>query len=380
MPADGYRVKSGRAGRGATVAAVVALATVALPACGSHTAAKLPPKAAVAAGFSKLRAQSGVSIRITLGVTAAQIRQLASAHGGGGIPSNAAQGITESALVFSFETGNGEPLNSPQARKDANDRIDFGVQVGSSMPVEIRYIGQALYVRIQLASLLAAFGGSPDSATKFGTEMQHLNQYVPGLSALGQGNWVSLSKASLQPLLGLLKMFAKSGQGASAASAQALVNSISSAFKNNATYTSVGTSNGRDQYAVTVALQTLVQQVATAIETYASSVPGLSGKIDSSKIAAIASKVPAQMTLQLYTEGGKTQEVDVDVNQFLPPADKAPFAIPVRFQLSEPNGISAPSGATPLDLSKIGQLITGIVSGLGHSGSASISGSTTATG
>lgn len=373
MPAEGHRARRGWGARGVAATAVVALGATVLAACGTNTAAKLPPKQAVGAAFAKVQGQSGISLRVTLGLTASQIGQLASEHGGGGIPANAAQGIAQSAIVFSFETGNGEAWNSPQARKDSNDRFDFGLQVGSSMPVELRYVGQALYGRIQLGPLLAAFGGAPDTATKFASEAQFLNRYVPGVGAAGKGDWVSLSKASLHSLLGLFKTFAKAGQGTSSASSQALISAVSSAFKNNATYTSAGTSNGRDAYTVTVALQTVVQQVGAAVEAYASSVPGLSGKIDSSKIAAFESKVPAQMTMQLYTKSGKTQEVDVDVNQFLPAADKAPFAIPLRFELSEPSGISAPSGATQLDLSKIGSLITGLFSAAGSSSSASSS-------
>src|SRR5437016_2866939 len=103
----------------AVVAAVTVLAGASLTSC--STIAKLTTKEAVSRAFTDVQRQSGVTIRISLGLTAAQLTQLASAHGGSGMPSGVARGITESALVFSFQTGNGEALNSKQTRKDRSD-------------------------------------------------------------------------------------------------------------------------------------------------------------------------------------------------------------------------------------------------------------------
>jgi len=157
---------------------------------------------------------------------------------------------------------------------------------------------------------------------------------------------------------------------------------LKSAFKNNATYTNAGTSGGRTRYNVSVALQALVQQAGTALETYLATIPGVGNKISSADISKAASDVPAQAQLQLYVKNNRAEEIDIDVNQFLPAKDKAPFQIPIRLVIGQPGTISAPSGATQLDLSKIGTLISGMLGGLSSGGFSSFSGSgsSTATG
>jgi hypothetical protein len=367
------------------VVAVGVLSASSLAAC--STLAKLTTKQAVGNSLSTLQDQSGISLAFSVGLTPSQITQLADEHGGSGIPAQVAQTISQSSIVLSFATGNGEELKSKQTEKDRSDRFDFGLKIGSTMPVEIRYVGQALYARVQLTQLLSDFGQGASAAAGIQSALQKGNQYVPGLDALGQGKWVSITKASLAPLLAIFKQLETSALGKSSlsqykASALKLEGDLKSAFKNNATYTNAGTSGGRTRYNVSVALQALVQQAGTALETYLATIPGVGNKISSADISKAASDVPAQAQLQLYVKNNRAEEIDIDVNQFLPAKDKAPFQIPIRLVIGQPGTISAPSGATQLDLSKIGTLISGMLGGLSSGGFSSFSGSgsSTATG
>jgi hypothetical protein len=351
------------------------LSASSLAAC--STLAKLTTKQAVGNSLSTLQDQSGISLAFSVGLTPSQITQLADEHGGSGIPAQVAQTISQSSIVLSFATGNGEELKSKQTEKDRSDRFDFGLKIGSTMPVEIRYVGQALYARVQLTQLLSDFGQGASAAAGIQSALQKGNQYVPGLDALGQGKWVSITKASLAPLLAIFKQLETSALGRSSLSQYKAC-----AFKNNATYTNAGTSGGRTRYNVSVALQALVQQAGTALGTYLATIPGVGNKISSADISKAASDVPAQAQLQLYVKNNRAEEIDIDVNQFLPAKDKAPFQIPIRLVIGQPGTISAPSGATQLDLSKIGTLISGMLGGLSSGGFSSFSGSgsSTATG
>ena len=364
-----------------SVVAVGALAASSLAAC--STIAKLTTKQAVGHSLSNLQDQSSISFAFSLGLTPSQITELADAHGGSGIPSQVAQTISQASIVVSFSSGSGEELKSKQTEKDSSDRFDFGLRIGSNMPVEIRYVGQALYARVQLSQLLGDFGQSMSAAAGIESDLQKGNQYVPGLDALGQGKWVSVTKASLAPLLSIFKSLENSSLGKSSvsqykAAALQLEGDLKTAFKDNATYTNAGTSGGRTRYDVSVALQALVQQAGSALETFMGSFPGLGDKITSADITKAASLVPADAQLQLYVKDNRAEEIDVDINQFLPAKDKAPFPIPVRLVIGQPGTISAPSGATPLDLSKIGSLVEGMLGGL-SGGSFSSSGSVPAT-
>jgi len=361
------------------VLAVGALSASSLAAC--STLAKLTTKQAVGDSLSALQDQSSISFAFSLGLTPGQITQLADAHGGSGIPAPVAQTISESSIVLSFASGSGEELKSKQTEKDSADRFDFGLRIGSTMPLEVRYVGQALYARVQLTQLLSDFGQGQAAAAGIQSALQKGNQYVPGLEALGQGQWVSITKASLAPLLAIFKQLETSSLGKSSVSqykagALQLEGDLKSAFKNNATYTNAGTSGGRTKYDVSVALQSFVQQAGTALETYLASIPGVGSKISSADISKAASHVPANAQLQLYVKNNRAEEIDLDINQFLPAKDKAPFQIPVRLVIGQPGTISAPSGATQLDLSKIGTLISGMLGGLA-SGSASLGSSST---
>ncbi len=114
-----------------------------------------------------------------------------------------------------------------------------------------------------------------------------------------------------------------------------------------------------------------MEQAGAALQSFAASLPaGLGNKISQADIDKAASEVPAHASLQLYVKNDKAQEIVIDVNQFLPAKDKAPFAVPVDLFIGESGAIHAPVGAKPLDLSNLGQIIAGMLGGSSSSSSA----------
>ncbi len=183
--------------------AVSLVAAVCLAACG--TIAKLTTEQAVADSFSRLQSQSSISVAVSLGLSPQQIITLSKSKGGSPIPLQTAKTLSETSIVFSMATGHGENLKSTQAKSDAANSYDVGLRVGASMPVEIRYVNQALYGRVQIPQLLQDFGAPASDGQSAEAALGRANQYVPGLADLAQGRWVTVSKASLQPLLGNAK-------------------------------------------------------------------------------------------------------------------------------------------------------------------------------
>jgi hypothetical protein len=295
------------------------------------------------------------------------------------MPLKAAESLSEASIVFSMATGHGEALKTAQANSDQANNYDIGLRIGASMPVEIRAVNQTLYARAQISQLLQDFGQPASEGRSAEAGLSQASRYVPGLAALAAGRWVSISEASLQPLMGILKMSGASSEsgGASSpssigASFQHLESSLMNALKNNASFSNAGTSSGRTQYNVTVALKSFVEQAGPAVQTFASSLPGgLGSKISTADIDKAASKVPAHATMQLYVKNDKAQELVIDVNQFLPAQESLPFAVPVQVFIGEPGPVQPPAGATPLNLSSLGQLFAGIMGGNSSSSSAS---------
>jgi len=121
-----------------------------------------------------------------------------------------------------------------------------------------------------------------------------------------------------------------------------------------------------------LAAHNFVQQLVGALPSSVTSMLGASAGANS--INGLANKIPANQTVvfDLWVSSGKVQEIEVDLNQF---AHKYSFAVPLRVVISPGTPIQAPTGATNLDLSKIPQLLGGLISGglgrVGGSGSSS---------
>ncbi|HUJ67112.1 MAG TPA: hypothetical protein VLX59_16325, partial [Acidimicrobiales bacterium] len=257
-------------------------------------------------------------------------------------------------------------------------------RIGSSTPVEIRYVNQTLYGRVQIPQLVSDFGQSASDGQSIQSALTKANQYVPGLAALAEGRWVSVSKASLQSLMGMLKTFggslggqsypsgSRSSAGNLSASVAQFEGSLKNALKNNASFSNAGTSGGRTEYNVTLALKSFIEQAGPAIQTLASSIPGGTGKVTNADISKLASEVPAHATAQLFVKNDKAQEIVIDLNQFVPAHERLPFAVPLQVALGQPGAVSAPTGATALNLSNLGQMLAGMMSG-GFSSSSSSS-------
>lgn len=355
---QGARLKS-RAGLAGL--AGVAAAVLALGACGNPIA-RITTERAVSNSVGAVLSQPGISLRISLGATAQQLMQIdaATSHTKTLTP-KMADAIASMSIVVDFATGHGESLKSAQVRTDHANQLDFALQIGSAAPVEIRYLNQTIYVRADATTLLTDFGVAASKAASFQNALQKGDAFLPGLGALGQGQWVSLQTSALAPLLGGLKSkLPATTPGANPTASRQLLDQLRTDFKSNATYTNAGTHNGRTEYLVTLAAHNFVQQVTSALPASISSIPGASSVTKG--LSGLASKVPPNQTvvMQLWVSNNKAQEIDVDLNQF---KHSLPFAVPLRVMIASATPVTAPGGATALDLSKIGSLLGGLLGG-----------------
>jgi hypothetical protein len=335
----------------------------------------MTPSAAVTTAVKNLGAQSSVEMVFSLGLTAAQVEELRKS-GGGTPPTPAeAQALSTGSIFLTAATGHGEGLSSAAAQTDAQRSFDLGLTIGSDTPFEVRYVDQNLYLRVQIQKLLSDVGQNPTSASKFTSEVSSLNSVVPGLSSLAAGNWVEISHASLDSLGSTLKQAAGSTSSSSSPSSLALsegqmarlAGQLVGALEANSTFTSLGSSSGRDEYSMTLNVSAFAKSALTIIQPLYSSIPVVGTKIGGSVDQAQA-KIPANLSAMtdLFVSDNRLSEADLDANQF---EHKYSFPIPLKAVFSSPGAPAAPSGATNLDLSKLPALLGNLVSGLTKSSS-----------
>jgi hypothetical protein len=353
-----------RAGLGGL--AVVTAAALALGACGNPSAPATSPKQAVSKAVGAVSGQKGVNLRISLGVTADQLQTMDKAAGGNdGFTTKIANTIASATVVIdSHHVGTGS----------RNDQFDLALQVGTATPIELRYLNQTLFVHADLKTLGADIGRDTSSVNK---ALQSANSFVPGISSLGGSGWVSAKPAALAPLLNGLKAQAPATATTPAATRD-LMTKLDNAFNANATITSAGTHGGRAEYIVSLRAHEFVAAAAAALPT---SMLGAAGGSATNAVNGLVNKIPAGQTVvvDLWVRNNAAQEIDIDLNQFASQAHKFGFPVPLRIVIGPSASVSAPAGATALDLSKIPQLLGGLMSGglggLGGSGSSSSSGS-----
>lgn len=348
-------------------------AGVALSACGS--ASKQGAASSVDSAISALGSSSSLSVRLSLAITPAQAQELA-ARTGSPLTRSEATALSSGSVFFSTQTGHGEALDGKQALTDTNNAYDLGLQFGTHKPLEIEYVNQNLYLRAYASQLLSDIGQSPTKAAPLEKTLTGLNSVVPGISALGGPHWVEVDHASLVSLEDLLAA-ASASRGATPPDAAQIQSTLTklrtdalNSLKANSTSTSMGSTNGRNEYAVTLNVHNFLASFGPALQKDLSAVPVVGSKL-SGDFAKLASSVPAGQTAtaDVYTSGGKLSEVEVNLNQFAS-KQKANFAVPLRVVFGAAPSISAPTGATNLDLSNLPKVLQQVLGGVGPDRSA----------
>ncbi len=353
----------------------VASVGLALSACGTttktaSTISSTGPAGALAASVSALGSQSSIKATFSIPVTATQAAQLASMGSTKSPNTGFATALSTGSVFFAEQTGKGEPLDSTTASSDTGNSYDFGVTFASSTPLEIRYVAQSLYLHLQASTLMTDLGQPASKATSIDNELLKLNADVPGLSALASGGWVEISHTTLAPLLSELKTFASLGAGSTSSSSSnvgstllGLRTNILAAIKANSTVTSLESTGGRQGYAVDVKAQPVAASLNTALNSAGALIPSIGNKLGglSKSLASVPSNFV--VTIDAYASSGKLAEADLNLDQFATKS-KPSFPVPLRVTVSTAT-ISAPTGASQLDLSKLPSMLGGVISKLG---------------
>lgn len=316
----------GRLFTGALLA--VGLTSAVLTACGTAANSPKDAPAALRADANK----SGLQLTLT-----AQGNEASIPDNGSGLTTAQKQAILNSSLVLTVHAANGTTLSNAGSGGELSLAMDEGGQTLGQLEI----VGQTLYLKVDISRIASAYQLDKGQAAKFTSELQQLAPQVPGLSALSAGNWTSID-------LGVVNQFTQT-LGITLPSGPQMVARLVGAFFNALAQGTPSSANGATQ--VNVSAQNLVTALAQSISATLSATPGMSKYANDVTAAEGHLKLQGESgNVQVTTSGGSVSALQLPLNQF----DKTITGpVSLNMAVADAGPISAPSGATAIDLSKL---------------------------
>jgi hypothetical protein len=334
-PKRGHKVRN----VSAIVAVLVVVAIVA------SVAVKISKADSLKGDFEGLLHQSRIQVTLSVDNTPQQI--VAATKGSASLAE--ARDLTSSRLVFNLSSGASQHLGDLNASDGATGQFSMAFQYATTTPVAIEYTGGSLYARLSLTALAKVPGITSKDVSGIHAAVEQAGTHVPGLSALADGQWVTIPHSELVAIEKLAKSPGKAvtTPAFSPAELVKLRNAAETAFASSVDFKDNGSSGGRHEYTLTAHIGTFVRDLA-AQPAIKSAIAGAGGA-GSRDLSKAADGVPAgtQGQVQIFAAHGKVVQIRVDLAQF-----GHSLAQPVYLSLGFAGGskVAAPSGATTVDL------------------------------
>jgi hypothetical protein len=267
-----------------------------------------------------------------------------------------ASAISGTSVVITVHTGQGESLRQAASKSpaDKNGQAEISLLVKGDTPLDLRVVNQTLYLKADAQHLLSLFGQDSPKASKALNGASEYEAFLPGISTLLHGGWVSVGLDQLSSIAG---QQAKSGSVPRSKSLSgSFLKDLGTVLDRNISFVNNGVHGGRTEYTITAPVRQLAQQLVTVLSkdagTSASPLSSVVRNLDSS-----LAKIPAssKASVQLWVQNNKVQELDVDLNQF---DHKYPFAVPLKVVIGEGAQVQVPAGVTALNLSPLVGLLS----------------------
>lgn len=337
--------------------ATVATAALVLSACGGSGGSSGgggSPKETLTNALEGL-SSGGHTFKISLDSDAASLSKLSE----GDLSEDVAQKILDSSLSVS----------SVSADDPKDSEFAMVANVAGSDDVEIRYVDQTLYLRVDLDSLLNLAGADAKASAQ--AQIQALVQQAKaqGLDFVEpavNGEWLAFT--------GLGAILDQLGANASPTDQQeAIVKQFTDSVTKDATVTSEGNEDPGEHLVATVNVKDLYQSFVDLADQL--------GQGAASSLQTDESQIPDKdVKADFWVDDGKVTQIELDILQLAQLAPEGDQQIPegvdhfgVKMEVSDfSGGVEVPSGAHEVDLSQLMQAFTGggsTSSGSGSSGS-----------
>lgn len=331
---------------GAALAAVLALAGVA--GCGSTSASS--PSQAVSDALQADLNQNTLQMVVRMQGTVSDF-QLNSQSSG--LTPSQQQAVLNSHLVVTVHGAGSTPVGKVSATS-GNNAIDVALVDGSDNLADLRYIGDNLYMRVDIPKLTSDYSLNKGSVATFRGELQAVASQISAVGALNNGQWVSINVAQAESLAASqLHVSSALLPHLNPGELIQVVDSVLTGLQHNSKVTA-GSSSG--QYQMTVNDKGMASTLGQAV----SSAPGVSaipnvGNLQKS-VAGISSTSTTKVDVTV--SNGKVTQLSLPVSQF----GKVKGNGQVVVAISTTGSVSAPSGATPVNLSQVASVIGQLVS------------------
>jgi hypothetical protein len=334
-------------------AAVVLTATASLLAgCGGGSSgggstntsndSSLSPQAELTSAVQALGNASTLTASLKLGASGSQVLSFVTAQDKSAkLTSAEAAEIAGISLNFEVSAPSGQKL-SQLTGLTSEGAANISVVEGAKSLITIRFINKTLYLQADLKDVLNALG----QASTY-RQMTAAAGQLPGfLGALVQGKWVSLPLSTLKQLTGSLGSVASATPNS--ADSSRFLSAIEGLLTKDVTVTRTS-SGSTDNLTLTANLRTLAGDVTS---TFATLVPGAGAALGKADVSSAPNK---NVTLDATVTNGTLSTISFDLGQI---AKSGNGTLPIELAFT-PSGtaISAPSGATAVDLSTLGSLL-----------------------
>jgi len=332
-----------------SMAAVAAVTTVALTACGGGSGAKSTasqdPKAAFSTGLSGLADTDALTLTLKLDTTGDKLVGFAKESGDTLDPKVADQ-IASADLVFETKTADGTKFSAVKPGASVKTAARIVIQDGGQTLGEFRVLTDALYAQADVKTLLQLFQQQKAYAglTTRAAQMPAFAQ------AFVQGKWVSLDLNALKAIAG---QFGGANASPSTQQTQKLLADLKAVLGKDVTVARVGTDDQGDHLKLTTQSRAFVTDLMQAVST---DIPAASLATGSFKPSSVADH---SVVVDAWVKDGALAKLSVDVVQFAKPSEVKPGdSLPVVLTFDRSgDDIAKPSGATPIDTTQLFTLL-----------------------
>lgn len=327
----------------AVVALLTAATTTLVAGCGSgsgNSSASTSPKSELVNAVRALGKASTLTTTVRLQTSSPAALARAVKRGGDTLTPAQATALASGQAVFETVAPKGKTLSTAGKTPGASS---ITVGTGTTPYAQLVIVNSTLYVKADLRDALT-LAGKKSVYNTLRVRVRSLPSFVKSFAA---GGWVSLPEATATGLVGSVGGSTTGSPTPSTAQSQALVHQLQAVLSRDVTVTRVS-HGATDQLQLTADSRVLGKDLLKSI---GSAVPGVGGQL-----GRVNTNTLPNQTLHLtatVTQGALTS-LSFDLAQL----EKALGTLPltVTFARSGP-AITAPSGATPVDLSQLGTLL-----------------------
>jgi len=379
-----------------TAAGVGLAVAVGITGCGEVQ--KLSAKDKVSTALSGLEDAKSATFTVKLDTTAADLAAISKAQGDPMSASDqktAAQ-VLAGDVVFSMEAADGKTfgdsakagasgagakdlqslLGDPKALSELlkqQGKSSFAVRQGGKSLLDVRSLDGKIYLQADVKKILTLADQDPSLVEQ---QLSSLPPSMAPLAKAAKGEWVSLDLAKAAAAVndtGLLKTLPTptAQPTLDAAKLQRLVDSLKSAYQSKATITDLPESDRGDGFRLSAPAKQVAQAVSDDLIS-------LVGKGSEAEIRKSINDIPNKtFSLDVWVKDDKLNYLSLDLTQFLDkPVTGKKLAVLVDVDVDSAD-VSAPSGATEIDVKQIlGQLPLGAMAGGGAASKSSLGGGT----